>query len=319
MSRVALLHNLNRGESERQIEFDNPDTIAMLQGMIAERHDCQPIEATQDMSWISQLADYKPDIVFNVGEGFHGAAREAVYPAILEQLGVKYCGPDPTNLALTLNKHVTKELSRGIPGLEIPKSFLWSEELDPRALGAGRYMVKLMHEGSSIGMHLAETAEEVPAIALALQDKYRDNVLVEEYVNGTDISMAYVEGVGVLGPARVHLPDGEFYDHHLKSDRDSEVGIGAYEVAPHIKSKLQAVAAALVHRLDLKGYAKIDLRLDKDDDVHLIEVNAQVSFHPEGEFAHCCKADGQPLGNIVHSIIDNALRTDRRPSVGVKP
>ncbi len=318
MSRVALLHNLNRGETERQTEFDSPATIAMLQGIIGEQHDCQPIEATPDLSWVPQLTAYQPDIVFNVTEGFHGAAREAVCPAILEQLGVKYCGPDPTNLTLALNKHLTKELAQGIPGLEIPKSFLWNEEFDPRALRAGKYMMKLMHEGSSIGMQLAQTAEEVPELARGLHEKYNDNVLIEEFVDGTDISMAYVEGTGVLGPARVHLPDGEFYDHNLKSDRDNEVGIGAYDVAPHVKSKLQAIAAALVHRLDLKGYAKIDLRLGKDDDVHLIEVNAQVSFHPEGEFAHCCKADGQPLGSVIHAIIDHAMRTDRRPSVGVQ-
>lgn len=318
MSRVALIHNLNRGADERETEFDSLETIDMLQTMIAARHDCEPIEATRDMTWLPLLIDYRPDIVFNVAEGFHGAAREAVYPALFEQLEITYCGPDPMNLTVTLNKHLTKQLVGTIQSLEIPDSYIWNGQDTSSVLRNGRYILKLMHEGSSIGMHLADSPEEVQETACSMQKQYNDNVMIEEYIEGRDISMAYVEALGVVGPALVSLPGEEqFYDYRLKSGGDGEVQIGAEAYNRGLQSKLKTVTAALVRRLDLRGYAKIDFRL-RDDTIHLVEVNAQVSFHPEGEFAHCCCADGHSLHDIVHMIINNGLKSKRRPSVGVQ-
>ena len=159
---------------------------------------------------------------------------------------------------------------------------------------------------------------KITPIARRLRANYNDSVIVEEFVEGADISMAYVESIGVLGPAAVGLAGADFYDYELKTERGSEVQVSAKEVPPHVKSKLHSVTDALVDRLDLKGYAKVDLRLDDREDIHLIEVNSQVSFHPEGEFAHCCQAGGRKLSNVVHAILDTGLHTPRRPSVGVR-
>lgn len=319
MSRVALVYNLNRGETEHETEFDSTATIDMLNGIISERHTCIPIEATRDMAWVQSLVASAPDLVFNTAEGFHGAAREAVYPAVFEQLGLAYCGPDPTNLTLTLNKNLTTKLVRAssIPDLEIPESYLWSAELDPAALRRGAYILKLMHEGSSIGMQLVQDSADIPGIARALEEEYRQPVVIEEFVPGVDVSMAYVEGLGILGPARIDLPDGEFYDYSLKSSRDTEVVISPHSLSPELSSKLRHVASAMMNALDLKGYSKIDFRLH-DDSIHFIEINGQVSFHPDGEFANCCRADGHELSNVIHFIIDAALATNRIASVGIR-
>lgn len=317
MSKVAFVHNVNRGATERDTEYDSLNTIAAIQLIIEEKHDCFPIEATSDMQWVPRLVEYSPDIIFNTAEGYNGAAREAVYPAIFDQLDIPYSGPDATNLVMTLNKHLTKRIARGIPGLQIPESTIYRKDIEPTELRTGRNILKLLHEGSSIGMQIAETSEASCAAAAVMAKTYNDTVMIEEYVTGQDVSMAYVENLGTMGPAVVELPYGAFYDYCLKSERDLDVKIHAGLSNNQLVHSLVKVTQALVKRFDLRGYAKMDFRVS-DDTIYLIEVNSQVSFHSDGEFALCCQTNGLSLSEVIHSIIKTGINTKRIPSLGVQ-
>ena len=105
------------------------------------------------------------------------------------------------------------------------------------------------------------------------------SVLVEEFIEGRDISMIYIEGLGVFGSCVVEC-DAKFYDYEMKSIKNNAVDInqlkGDY-------SELKDIVRYIVKKLDIKRYAKIDFR-ESACKFYLIEVNAQVSFHPNGEF-----------------------------------
>lgn len=105
------------------------------------------------------------------------------------------------------------------------------------------------------------------------------SVLVEEFIEGRDISMIYIEGLGVFGSCVAEC-DAKFYDYEMKSIKDNTVDInqlkGDY-------SELKDIVKYIVKKLDIKRYAKIDFR-ESACKFYLIEVNAQVSFHPDGEF-----------------------------------
>ena len=144
--------------------------------------------------------------------------------------------------------------------------------------------------------------------------RYERNVLVEEYIEGQDLSMIYVEGRGALGPCIVNC-DAKFYDYEMKTIKDETVDIqttaGGYEV-------LKNIVLTIVDKLDIKGYAKIDFR-KKDDKYYLIEVNSQVSFHPTGEFITCAKTDGYSFDDIINHIVEHALASsNKKNSIGYK-
>ena len=137
---------------------------------------------------------------------------------------------------------------------------------------------------------------------------------IEEYIDGQDISMIYVEGIGPLGPCVVNC-DSEFYDYEMKTIKDNTVDIktldGEYE-------SLYKIVNLIANKLDIKGYAKIDFR-KKDDKYYLIEVNAQVSFHPIGEFITCAKKNGYSFDDIIIFIAKNALKNEKKKnSIGYK-
>jgi D-alanine-D-alanine ligase-like ATP-grasp enzyme len=166
-------------------------------------------------------------------------------------------------------------------------------------------------------MQLVDDPNKIPQLAEAMQATHKSIVLIEEYVDGADMAMAYVEGIGPMGPALITLPDEDFYNYDLKSRRDEEVEIVPYDAPPSLRRKINRVTEALVHRLDLKGYAKIDYRVHGNT-INLVEVNSQVSFHPEGEFATCCKASGYELKDVIQAIVETGLHAQRLPSAGVQ-
>src|ERR1700730_13479418 len=93
------------------------------------------------------------DIVFNIAEGYHGRAREAQVPSMLEMAGIPYVGSDSYTLSLALNKWHTKILARqyGIrtPAFQVVRTFDEIASCRPRTYPV---ISKPCYEGSSKGI-----------------------------------------------------------------------------------------------------------------------------------------------------------------------
>ena len=317
MKKIVLLFNLNRHQHEYETEFDSELTINSIYNVLSKNYEVKKIEADKEFRWIEELRRYNPDLVFNICEGYNGPARESVYGAILEQLKYNYSGPDSTNLLMCHNKFLVKNLLKDY--IDCPKGYSVCEKSDIDLLKNIQYpvIIKLNSEGSSMGMDeksIVHSYEELKKQVLFLLNKYERNILAEEYIEGQDLSMIYVEGLGALGPCIVNC-DSEFYDYEMKTIKDDTVDIqtvnGKFDF-------LKNIVSIIAKRLDIKGYAKIDFR-KKDDKFYLIEVNSQVSFHPTGEFITCAKTDGYSFDDIINYIVERALLSNaKKNSIGYK-
>ena len=317
MKKVALLFNINRHKYEYETEFDSELTINSIYEVLSKKYEVNKFEADQDFNWIEKLNKFKPDLVFNICEGYFGPARESVYAAILEQLKYNYSGPDSTNLLMCHNKYLVKNLLKNY--IDVPKGYVICSKKDINLLINVKFpvIVKLNSEGSSMGMNensIVYSFEQLKKQILFLLNKYDRNILVEEYIEGQDISMIYVEGIGPLGPCIIDC-DSKFYDYEMKTIKDDTVEIkqldGDFDA-------LKKIVSCIVNKLDIKGYAKIDFR-KKDDKFYLIEANAQVSFHPNGEFITCAKKDGYSFDRIINFIVENAIKDNKKiNSIGYK-
>lgn len=317
MKKIVLLFNLNRHQHEYETEFDSELTIDSIYNVLSKKYEVKKIEADKEFKWIEELRRYNPDLVFNICEGYNGPARESVYGAILEQLKYNYSGPDSTNLLMCHNKFLVKNLLKDY--IDCPKGYSVCEKSDIDLLKDIQYpvIVKLNSEGSSMGMDeksIVYSYDELKKQVLSLLNKYDRNILVEEYIDGQDLSMIYVEGLGALGPCIVNY-DSEFYDYEMKTIKDDTVDIqtvnGKFDF-------LKNIVSIIVKRLDIQGYAKIDFR-KKNDKFYLIEVNSQVSFHPTGEFITCAKTDGYSFDDIINYIVERALLSNaKKNSIGYK-
>ena len=317
MRKIAMLFNLNRHQYEYETEFDSELTIESIYNVLCKKYEVKKIEADKDFKWINEVNQYKPDLIFNICEGYNGPARESVYGAILEQFKYNYSGPDSTNLLMCHNKFLVKNLLKDY--IDCPKGYSVCDEREIELLKNIQFpvIVKLNSEGSSMGMDeksIVYSYNELKSQVLFLLKKYDRNVLVEEYIEGQDLSMIYVEGIGALGPCIVNC-DSEFYDYEMKTIKDDTVDI---QTVDGEYNKLKNIVLTIAKILDIKGYAKIDFRR-KEDKYYLIEVNSQVSFHPNGEFVTCAKTDGYTFDDIINFIVEKALEMDnKKNSIGYK-
>lgn len=315
MKKLAILYNLNRQQFEYETEFDSEFTIDAIYNVLSKKYDVYKIEADKEFKWIEQLNLLRPDLVFNVCEGYYGPARESVYAAILEQFQYNYSGPDSTNLLMCHNKFLMKNLLKDDVLVPFGNSVCCEEDLLKLKSISYPVIVKLNSEGSSIGMDknsIVHSYKELEKQVKKLLKKYNRNILIEEFVDGEDISMIYVEGLGAMGPCVVKC-NSTFYDYEMKTIKDDTVDIeplkGNYD-------ELKRIVLDIAKKIDIKGYAKIDFRM-KNDKYYLIEVNPQVSFHPTGEFVTCAKKDNYSFEKIILHIVNYALKQKtKRNSIG---
>ena len=316
MKKIVILFNLNKHQYEYEAEFDSEYTINEIFNVLNQKYEVYKLEADREFKWIDKLLSINPDLVFNICEGYNGPARESVYAAILEQLNFNYSGPDSTNLLICHNKYLVKNMLKDF--VLVPEGYAIKSNDDIKKLEYIKYpfIVRLNSEGSSMGMtkdSIVNDFESMQREVYKLLNKYNRNILVEKYIKGQDISMIYVEGIGVMGPCIVKC-DSEFYDYEMKTVKDNTVDI---EMLKGDYSKLKNIVYTIVKRLDIKGYAKLDFRFYKDN-YYLIEVNSQVSFHPEGEFIVCANNGGFTFEQIINHIVDYALKdAHKKNSIGL--
>ena len=315
MKKVVLLYNLNRHQFDYETEFDSEYTINSIYNALSKNYDVIKIEADKEFKWIKKLNEVKPDLVFNICEGYNGPARESVHAAILEQYKYNYSGPDSTNLLVCHNKYLSKNILRN--DVLVPKGYVINSVGGLNDLNIKKYpcIVKFNSEGSSLGMSIdsiVNNKKELEKQVKKLFTQYKKNVLIEEYIEGKDISMIYVEGIGALGPCEINC-HALFYDYEMKSDKDDTV-----EIKP-LKGKykeLKKIVDTIAKKLDIKGYAKMDFRI-REGKYYLIEVNSQVSFHPDGEFITCAKKDGYTFDKIINYIVKYSIkRSYKENSIG---
>jgi len=176
---------------DRTAEFDSAQTIETLRAAIATHgHEVVLIEADADA--YEQLRASRADLVFNIAEGIRGEDREAQIPAMLEMLGMPYTGSGPLALALGLHKGKTKEILswHGIPTPAF-QVVTCADEIDTTSL-TFPLIVKLLHEGSSMGLSYDAVVETHDALAdriTSVTHAYAQPVIVESFIDGREFTV----------------------------------------------------------------------------------------------------------------------------------
>src|SRR5687768_1788364 len=160
--KVAFTHNLRLSdvrETEKEAEFDSAETVtAIAAALEAAGHEVEKVEVSGPASnLLERLEAIDPDLIFNTAEGSSGRMREALYPALFEELGIPYTGSDAYTNAVTLDKWLTK-LILGRAGIDTPRAALVTarnyEAVVERGAGlAFPVIVKPNYEGSSKGIY----------------------------------------------------------------------------------------------------------------------------------------------------------------------
>jgi D-alanine-D-alanine ligase len=300
---------------EETAEFDAEETIAAVcQALMELGHQPERIGGIKPLTQVLAKGA-RWDAVFNICEGLKGVSREAQVPALLEAYDIPYVFSDPLTLALTLDKAMTKRVVRdaGVPTADF--AVIEREADIAKVTLPFPLFLKPVAEGSGKGVDarsLVETQGQLESVARDLLARFRQPVLVEEFLPGREFTVG-ITGTGatasVLGVSEIVPKDkyvGHAYGYENKSDWEDKLNI-----VPVTDPDAQAageVALAAWNALRCRDGGRADVRLDKNGKPRFIEVNPLAGIRP-GYSDFCFIAEFQNLSyrDLIGKFLDSFL------------
>lgn len=329
--KVAFTYNLRLTdvrETEREAEYDSAETIrAIAQALEAAGHEVEKVEVSSPASnLLERLEAIDPDIIFNTAEGNRGRMREAFYPALFEELGMPFTGSDAYTNAITLDKWLTKLMLQRA-GIETARGVLVTvrnfDAIVERGAGlAFPVIVKPNHEGSSKGIYSgalgSSVIKEPKDLSAALRNAlraYPDGVLVEEYIDGIDVTVGFIEGVGhddgLLTPVELVYENSErayhIYDYKLKHLEPTKVQYRCPANLPRdVAARLRQISHEVVRTIGLFDMARMDFRVTTEGRIYLLEVNALPQLAPTSSLFAATAQVGLTYQATINAILNAA-------------
>ena len=212
--------------------------------------------------------------------GLHGAnGEDGRIQALFDLMGIRYTGTGHTSSALCMDKHITKQMFRGMgiptpPAITVQKGE--SFEL-PTEVGFP-CMVKTCHGGSSVGVYQVDDVFDLEK-ALQKAFSYEDQVLIERCIIGREFSIAVIEGKAL--PVIEIAPISGFYDYKNKYQAGSTIETCPAQIPQNLSARMQRHAEAACAAVGIEGYARVDFMLDeRSGEDYALEVNTLPGMTP---------------------------------------
>lgn len=318
---VGLVYDLRseylaEGYSEEETaEFDKEDTIEALRlGLETLGFEVEAIGSAKSL--VAALAKGRRwDLVFNIAEGLHGPGREALVPALLDAYQIPYTFSDPLVMALCLDKAACKRQVRDL-GLPTPDFALVRTEKDVAGVRLPYpVFAKPVAEGTGKGICAASKAtdrKELTAVCRALLKRFKQPVLVEEYLPGREFT------VGIAGTGELARPLGVM---EVALSRQAEPGAYSYSNKANFETLVEylpvdgpeaAEAAQLAldvwRGLHCRDGGRVDIRLDASGRANFLEVNPLAGLNPKiSDLPILCSMNGVSYQDLLRMIVQSAL------------
>ncbi|WEJ62029.1 D-alanine--D-alanine ligase [Thiomicrorhabdus lithotrophica] len=296
--KVAVLMGGNAAEREVSLRSGLAVTQAFIaQGIHAVSEDVTQLEDLQRIA-----KEY--DRAFIALHGRWG--EDGVVQAILDDLGLPYTGSGMAASAVAMDKLRTKWMWMGA-GLPTP-GFVWVSDLMPLNIEEFDLpfpvIVKPSHEGSSIGMRKVYDKENLVE-AVTYAQEFDSEILIEQWVTGREYTCAVLNNKAL--PLIELKTTHDFYDFDAKYKSNDTQYICPCDLDNETENELQELVLQAFHVLGSKGWGRVDLMLDDDDQAWLIELNSVPGMTDHSLVPMAAKADGMDFENLVVEILKSTL------------
>jgi D-alanine-D-alanine ligase len=293
--------------SERDVSLRTGE--AVLAALKDRGHDAVPIYVDRDVD--VALRQERIDVAFIALHGRWG--EDGCIQGLLETLGIPYTGSDVLASALAMHKGKAKELFR-LHNLPTPAYYtLRVEDATDLAGVHGDFgfpcVVKPIREGSSVGIGICKTFEELTA-AVERALCFDNEILVERFITGKEVSVAILED-RALGAVEI-APRSGFYDYGNKYTK----GATDYFVPPRLSPEryrgvlAQALRAHLA--LDCRGVTRVDMIVSDSGNEFILEVNTVPGLTPTSLLPKIADTAGISFGELCDMMLAGASLSTRR-------
>ena len=211
---------------------------------------------------VQQIRD--ADVAFLALHG--GAGEDGTVQALLELMGVKYTGSGPLGSGIAMDKDVSKRLLRDAQVPTLPWRVARAPEFayDPDTIEdliGFPCIVKPSKQGSSVGITVVTDGDQLaPAVDEA--KKYDSEVMIERYAKGRELTVGIL-GDQALPPVEIRPKKG-IYDYHSKYTPGMTEYFCPAPLEEEVVAQMQAYALRAFRVLKLRGYARVDFILARE-------------------------------------------------------
>ena len=236
--------------------------------------------------------------------GLHGADGEGgKVQAAFDLLGIRYTGTGFVSSALAMDKCLAKELfvQNGIP---TPAGFRVKKGQIGEQTPVFPCVVKVASGGSSIGVSIVS---EESGYQAALDDAflYGDEVVVEQYIKGRELTCCVLDGKAL--PIVEIAPKAGFYDYKNKYQSGCTTEICPAPLDEETTLKVQEISVRVFEALRLEKYARMDFMLDEEGNPYCLEANTLPGMTPTSLIPQEAAAVGMSYDKLCQKILDMAF------------
>jgi D-alanine-D-alanine ligase len=269
------------------------------------------------MKEVALLAAEKPDFVFNLVESINNKGELCYFvPALLNLYSIPYTGNPVEAMFITTSKALTSKTLKQA-GINNPGGYAPSQSY--QLIPGNSYIIKPVWEDGSLGI----TGESVfifnPEYEKKLSNYKDSHWLIEDYIDGREFNISILPGEN--GPEV--MPPAEMTFHNFTEGMPRivdfkakwEEGSFEYEntvrhfpgdkLNPVLRKRIMDAALNCWHVFGLKGYARVDMRVDHNDIPYVIEVNANPCLSPDSGVVAAITAAGIPFTEVVSRILND--------------
>ena len=276
----------------------------------------RPIEYASHEQLIQDLLVQKPEFVFIALHGKYG--EDGRVQSLLEILGIPYVGSGVLASALAMNKSLAKK-HFSLAGIRVAKEYVVSprdikdhvdqllEEIKQQF--SFPVVIKPNQEGSTIGLTIAHNEEELlKGMQVAIQ--YDSEVLIEEYIKGTEITVA-VLGTGKTIkalPVIEIVPKNTYYDYESKYAPGGSEHIIPARIPNETTELIQQWAVKAHCSIGCETYSRVDFIIPEEGEPVILEINTLPGMTETSLFPDTAKSIGLEYGEMLDQIIQIAQK-----------
>lgn len=297
-------------------------------------HQAIAIEGDKDL--IDKLEEFMPRVLkgelpgmaFNLSYGIQGQARYTHVPGILEMVGLPYVGSNPLAHSLALDKVVAKMLfvQNGVPTPEF--SVMTTPDSPLPDLGYP-LIVKPKNEAVSLGIKVVNNEEDLKNAALEIFKEFNQAVLVEQYIDGREINVGLLgNGINVQTFLPAELIFGSegpkvYTLEDKKGTSGREIGVSCpADLDEKTAQYAQEIAKNAFEVIGCYDCARVDIRLDKNGNLYVLEINSLPSLGERGSYMAAARAMGMDFSVLINRLVETAssryFGTPQPPKLSIK-
>lgn len=296
-SRIAVL--MGGLSAEREISLKTGR--AVLNALLENGCDAVAVDVGRDLP--GQLRAVEAELAFICLHGRHG--EDGTVQGLLEMMQIPYTGSGVMSSSMAMDKVVTKQIllyhEISTPGFVVYRA---GDDLSAVLERCRHFplVVKPAREGSTIGISIVRDNAELAA-GLAEAVKHDDLVLIEDYIQGDEVTVGVLNGVAL--PIIKIVPKSGFYDYASKYTPGQTEYLLPAPLEVVLYNRLQEVSIAACRALSCRGAARVDFMV-REREFFCLEINTIPGMTETSLLPKSAAEAGISFNELVMQILDDA-------------